>query len=209
MRAMLVAVLVLGCVASRVDAHGYCDEEMAGKLVADVEALASGKKAEPSDWGGCVDETIAANKPLSDRLVAACTTIVQTNPDDSDCIVWSIEVGAKQLGALDLFQKALELFPIEPFGAGFGFELLATLDDPRALPRIRDAWADAAKDRRARSSRHEMRYRWARWRHTALRMFASHGAAEDTAFLTEQLRTTDDRGVRLAIHRTLKAIAAR
>ena len=204
----LFALVTAASLSTKAHAHGYCEDEIATKLVVDLETLARGKDAQPDNWGDCVSENIALNKKLTARLLAACTKIIETNPDHSDCVVWAIEVGAKQLGKRDLFEAMVKLFPIDAFD-GVSFGLYATLGDARALPLIRDAWTAAAKDKRSKSPSRNQTYLLAVWHHTALALFTTQGGADDAKFLTEQLSATRDKGVRRGMHRAIDAIKKR
>ena len=190
------------------EAHGYCDDDIATKLVVDLETVAKGKPAEPDNWGDCVAENIAENKKLKPRLLAACTKILETNPDHTDCIVWSLEVGAKTIGKLDLFVQFAKQFPIDAF-EGHSFGMYAFMDDARALPAIREAWVRAGNDKRSKNPGRNQKYLLAGWHHDALRLFTSKGTADDAKFLAEQLAKAKDAGVRRGMHKAITAIEKR
>jgi hypothetical protein len=189
-------------------AHGYCEDEIATKLVVDLETIAKGKNAQPDNWGDCVSENIAQNPKLTKRLLAACTTITATNPDDSDCILWSIELGAKTLGKLDLFERLAKNFPMDAFD-GSQFGVYVTLDDARALPLVRDAWTRALEDKRYKTAGRNQTYLLAVWFHEALALFTKRGTADDATFLADNLAATSDKGVRRGMHRAIDAIKKR
>jgi hypothetical protein len=208
MRLVLLVALGLAALSTPAHAHGYCEDEIATKLVVDLETLAKGKDAAPDNWGDCVSENIAQNKKLEARLLAACTTILATNPDNSDCVVWSVQVGAKTLGKVDLFERAAKLFPIDAFD-GSQLGVFVALDDARALPLVRDAWARALADKRYKHAGRNQTYLLAVWFHAALSLFASRGGADDAKFLAENLTATNDKGVRRGMHRAIDAITKR
>lgn len=208
MRALVLLALLVPSVAYA----GWCDEETAAKFVGDTEAFAAGKLKEmPDAWGLCFDQVIDGDPKLGARFVKACETIVQNDPDNRMCIQWSVELGAKKLGARDLVDATTTLFELRPFEdmGSLGIHMLVKLDDPRALPIVKEKWFAGDKDKRARSDKHEMVYRWSIWRHAAIKLFASRGMADDVAFLRDEMRRTKDASVRRAIARAIKAIEKR
>jgi hypothetical protein len=102
------------------------------------------------------------------------------------------------------------LWTIEPFVYGNGAaESYVTLDDPRAVPLMREAWRTADADKRATSSNRHLAHNYLVFRHAALKLMTKHGGAADAAFLTEQAPRAKDRGLKRAIARTLAAIDKR
>jgi hypothetical protein len=206
---LVVAVVTALSFSSAAEAHGYCDDDIATKLVVDLETLAKGKPATPDNWeGACVAENIAQNKKLKPRLLAACTKILETDPDHTDCIVWTLEVGAKTIGKLDLFEAFAKQFPIDAF-EGKSFGMYAFMDDARALPAIREAWVRAANDKRSKNPSRNRKYLLAVWHQDALRLFTSKGTADDAKWLAEQLPKAADKGVRRNMHKAISAIEKR
>jgi hypothetical protein len=123
---------------------------------------------------------------------------------------WSVEVGAKKLGSLDLFDATSKLFGLDPWKPGdIGATLFAKLDDPRALPLVTAAWTTAAASKKVRSAKSNDQYLWTVWRHAAIRLFASQGRTDDITFLREQAAATRDRGVKRAIGKAIAAIEKR
>ena len=209
MRALLIIVAVL---VPSIAHAGWCDDETAATFVRDTEAFAAGKlKTMPDAWGLCFDQVIEGDAKLAARFVKACETIVQSDPDNRMCIQWSVELGAKKLGARDLVDATTKLFELRPFedGGSLGIHMLVKLDDARALPIVKEKWLAGDNDKRARSDRNEMVYRWSIWRHAAIKLFASRGTADDIAFLRDEMKRTKDASVRRAITRALKVIEKR
>jgi hypothetical protein len=208
MRALVLVALLVPSVAYA----GWCDEETAATFVSDTEAFAAGKlKDLPDAWGLCFDQVIEGDQKLAARFINACETIVQDDPDNLMCIRWSVELGAKKLGQLDLLDATTTLFELRPFEelGSLGVHMLVKLDDARALPSVKENWIAGDKDKRARSEKNEMVYRWSIWRHAAVKLFASRGAPDDIAFLRDEMKRTKDASVRRAITRAIKAIEKR
>jgi hypothetical protein len=215
MRALVLLALLVPSVVLLVPSvayAGWCDEETAATFVGDTEAFAAGKLKEmPDAWGLCFDQVIEGDQKLGARFINACETIVQDDPDNRICIQWSVELGAKKLGQLDLVDATTSLFDVRPFedGGSLGIHLLVKLDDARALPIVKEKWLAGDKDKRARSDKNEMVYRWSIWRHAAIKLFASRGTTDDVAFLRDELKRTKDASVRRAITRAIKTIEKR
>jgi hypothetical protein len=154
---------------------------------------------------------IDGDQKLAARFINACEMIVQSDPDNRMCIQWSVELGAKKLGQLDLVEATTTLFELQPFEdmGSLGIHMLVKLDDARALPIVKEKWLAGDKDKRARSDKHEMVYRWSIWRHAAIKLFASRGTADDVEFLRDEMKRTKDASVRRAITRAIKAIEKR
>jgi hypothetical protein len=178
--------------------------------VKEFEAFASRPAgARPAVNHLCMED--AASTPrLVKRLLAACTTILARDPRQADCVEWSVKFGGKKLGEVDLFERIGEIFPIDAFkDQSIAGTLYEKLEDPRALPVITAAWLKLAADPRATSTKSDFKYRWATWRHTAIRIFGKIGGSSERAFLEEQARTANDGGVRRASARAVKAIEKR
>lgn len=150
------------------------------------------------------------DKKLEKRFLAACEKIVARDPQDATCIFWSIEMHQKKLGTLDLFTALGTVSTIQPFIYGNGAtESYGVLDDPRAVPLLREAWRIAETDKRATSQNRHLAHNYLVFRHSAVKLMNRHGVAADATFLTEQLPRAKDRGLKRAISRALAAIDKR
>jgi hypothetical protein len=215
MRVVFVALAIFaasGALRPSVAFAGWCDEETAATFVKDTEAFAAGElPAMPDAWGLCFDQVIEGDAKLRARFVKAGETIAQSDPDNRMCIQWSVELGAKKLGALDLVDATMKLFELRPFEdmGSLGIHMLVKLDDARALPVVKEKWLAGDNDKRAKSDKNEMVYRWSIWRHAAVKLFASRGTADDIVFLRDEMKRTKDASVRRAIAKAIKAIERR
>jgi hypothetical protein len=180
-------------------------------VIRDMEAYARGTlKTKPMPDSLCVEQGVIGDKKLEKRFLAACEKIVARDPKDGTCVFWSIDMGAKKLGTLDLFTALGTLSTIEPFIYGNGAtESYLELDDPRAVPLLREAWRTADADKRASSQNRHLAHNYLVFRHSAVKLMNRHGVAADAAFLTEQLPRAKDRGLKRAISRALAAIDKR
>jgi len=207
--ATVVLAIAIALMPLRASA-GECDDDNARRNVVALETYASGKGAKPEIWGLCVEQAIVGSPKLTARFVAACEKIVARDPDDSECVHWSVFLGARKLGAVDLLDSVTRLFTLDPFAEAMNaIDMYVKLDDARALPLIHDRWLVAAKDKHASSMKSEWVYRWAKWRHAAIALYASKGTPDDVAFLQDQAKATRDRGVKRAIARAVAAIQQR
>jgi hypothetical protein len=211
MRAWLAAWVVLGVAfGARTAEAGDCSGG-GPDVIRELEAYARGaQKQKPAPDHLCIEQGVMEDQKLVKRFLAACEKIVARDPKDGLCIGWSIEMGAHQLGTLDLFTAASTLWTIEPFVYGNGVtESYVTLDDARAVPLMREAWRAADADKRAASSNRHLAHNYLVFRHSALKLMTTHGDATDAAFLTEQAKRAKDRGLKRAIARALAAIDKR
>ncbi len=187
---------------------GMCEEEYAAEQVEELEAYAKKPgKGKPYLDHICMD-TAATVPKLTKRVIAACTKIVEREADFTDCIEWSVKFGAKQLGAVDLFERTKESFKIEPFT--YGSQTMAiyeALGDARSVPLVREAWQAALADKRAKQDRHSHTFRV--WRHAAIRIFAKLGGAEESSFLETQKGQITDKGLKKAIDKAIAEIRKR
>lgn len=213
-RCALIRVMktVLFCLvmvlAARPAWAGDCGEDGAKATVEELEAYAKKKgKVEPSLDHLCMESASDVPK-LMKRTIAACTKVIEREPQFKQCVVWSVKFGAKQLGTVELFGKVGELFTLEafPYGA-LALELYDALGDARAVPLVLEAWKAALLDKRAAQKRHA--YEFAVWRHAAIKIFAKLGDAEARAFLEEQAAVVKDRGVLRAIKKAIAEIDKR
>lgn len=208
-RLAIVAALLLVAFVRTAEA-GWCDEDSARTLVADTEAFAAGKtKAMPDMWDLCFEQEIIGDDKLTARFVAACETITTSDPNNKECVRWSIELGATKLGGLDLFEAAAKLFPFVPFGEMIGIRLLAKLGDNRGVALVQEAWLAGERDKRSRSRKSDPVYRWSVWRHAAIKLFAAAARKADVTFLAEAHMRTKDAGVKRALAKAIIAAQAR
>ena len=200
--------LVLAAGAARPAWAGECDEGSAGEVIRGLEAYArSPKKEKPYLDHICMDTASTVPK-LVKRLLAACTKVLEREPDFANCTEWSVKFGAKQLGAIDLFERTTATFKLEPFTySSQTLPIYEALGDARAVPLVLEAWKAALADKRSKQDRHAHTFRV--WRHAALRIFAKLGGATERAFLEEQQQVLKDRGLLKAIKKTLAEIDQR
>ena len=205
MRCLVILVLVL---AARPAWAGDCSGG-GPDVVRDFEAFARGRtKTAPLPDHLCVEQGVMEDPKLIKRFLAACETIVARDPKGSTCIYWSIEMGAKKLGTVDLFDAVTENFTLDAFlYQNAAMTRYGLLDDARAVPIMRAHWVTANADKRATQSRHQ--HNFTVFRHAAITLMRDHGTADDAAFLTEQAKTIKDRGIKRAITRALAAIEKR
>jgi hypothetical protein len=203
-----VASAGLAGVGARPAWAGYCDEESAASVITGLEAYAKKPtKEKPYLDHICMD--MAATVPkLVKRTLAACTKVLEREPDFANCTEWSVKLGAKQLGTIDLFERVGATFKLEPFTYGSQtLPIYEALGDARAVPLVLEAWKAALADKRAKQERHAHTFRV--WRHAALRLFAKLGGATERAFLEEQQQELKDKGLQKAIKKTLAEIEKR
>lgn len=187
---------------------GYCDEEGAAMEISALEAHAKNPKKERPDLDHICMDTVSTVPKLVKRTLAACTKVLEREPDFAGCIEWSAKFGAKQLGAIDLFERVGATFKLEPFTYGSQtLPIYEGLGDARAAPLVLEAWKAALADKRAKQDRHAHTFRV--WRHAALRLFAKLGGATERAFLEEQQKELKDKGLLKAIKKTLAEIEKR
>jgi hypothetical protein len=206
---MVRALLVLAAVlAGRPALAGDCSTG-GPDVVASLEAYARGRtKTAPTPNHLCVEQGVIGDAKLTKRFLAACETIVARDVKDMTCIGWSVELGAKKLGALDLFDGVTANFTLDAFQyQNQATRLLRKLDDPRAVPIVRAQWVKANADKRASQSKHA--HDFTVYRHAAIALMASHGGADDAAFLAEQAKTIKDKGLKRAIAKAITAIEKR
>jgi hypothetical protein len=207
---LLPAILVLTLAGTRHAEAGDCTGG-GPDVIKELEAYARGtQKQKPAPDHLCIEQGVMEDKKLVKRFLAACEKVVARDPKDGFCVNWSIEMGAHQLGTLDLFTAVGTLWTIEPFVYGNGAaESYVVLDDPRAVPLMREAWRTADADKRATSSNRHLAHNFLVFRHSAIKLMTKHGDATDAAFLTEQATRAKDRGLKRAIARALAAIDKR
>jgi hypothetical protein len=211
MRASFLGVLLVAAFrAARAAEAGDCSGG-GPDVIKELEAYARGKQKEkPAPDHLCIEQGVMEDRKLTKRFLAACQKIVARDPKDGFCIGWSIEMGAKTLGTLDLFTAVTGLWKIEPFIYGNGVvDSYVVLDDPRSVPLMREAWRAADSDKRATSSNRQHAHNFLVFRHAAVKLMAKHGDATDAAFLTDQATRAKDRGLKRAIARALAAIDKR
>jgi hypothetical protein len=209
MRTVVILCLLALLGAVRTSHAGDCSNG-GPDVIRQMEAYARGKTTRsPQPDNLCVEQGVMEDPKLVRRFLAACEKIVAKDADDMGCIRWSIEMGAKRLGTFDLFD-GVSGFVIEPFEYGnVAANLLVQLDDPRAVKIVRDAWRTANADPRASSPKKRYAHNFTVFRHSAIKLIARHGGADDAAFLVEQNKLTRDRGLKRAIGRALAAIDKR
>lgn len=203
--ALIVSLLAL----ARPVRAGDCSEG-GPDVVKNIEAYAQGKTRTAPDLNHlCVEQGVASDPKLVKRFLAACETIVARDPKDGNCIGYGIELGAKKLGSFDLFTAVGAVYRVDPFREGPAVQLYRKLDDARAVPVLRAHWQSALADKRANSTDHDLTYSYAVFRHTTLKLMTAYGGKEDAAFLSEQMKTTKDAGIKRAMNKALAAIDKR
>ncbi len=201
--------LMLGTGLSMSAAHaGLCEEEYAQETVVELEAFAKKPKKERPSLDQICMETIVGVPKLGKRVIAACTKVIEREPDFIGCLEWSAKLGAKQLGTVELFGAVQAAFKLDPFLAySQTLPIYEALGDARAVPLVRQAWEAALADKRSKQTRHEHTFKV--WRHAALRLFGVLGGAEEKAFLEGQQAAIKDRGLQKAFKKAIAAIDQR
>jgi hypothetical protein len=202
---LLCCVMVL---AARPAWAGDCGEDGAKATVEELEAYARKKGKEEPNLDHLCMESAAELPRLMKRTIAACTKVIEREPQFKACVEWSAKFGAKQLGTVELFGKVAELFKLEPFPYGSpALSLYDALGDARAVPLVLEAWRAALLDKRATQKRYT--YEFTVWRHAAIKIFAKLGDASARAFLEEQAVVSKDRGLLKAIKKAIAEIDKR
>jgi hypothetical protein len=188
---------------------GMCDEGNAVDELRDLERYAKHPDGQrPSFWHLCIDQIIATQPKLTERFLAACEKVLETDHKLGECVQWPITFGKKQLGKTDLFDIIEEAFTMDPLGWESQPALLyIKLDDPRAVPRFVAAWKAQAAKKPPRASWQQQG--WDRFRGGAARFLGKHGAADEKAFLSEQLAAIHDPALAGTIRKAIAAIDAR
>ena len=179
---------------------GYCDEDGAKATVVELEAYAKKKGKEMPQLDDICMDAVRDLPRLMKRTIAACTKVLEREPGFAACVEWSAKFGAKQLGAIDLFERTGATHPIEPFTYDSqAMHIYQALGDARAVPLVVEAWKAALLDKRSKQERHAHTFRV--WRHAAIKIFAKLGGAGERAFLEEQAAVIKDRGLLKAIQK--------
>ena len=149
---------------------------------------------------------------MAPRVIAACTRILDRDPEWATCWAFAARRGVATLGKHDVFAWAAarprdvgEVDPLQPDNA---LALLAKLGSARRGARRRDVDGRRAPGRRRADDRAWKR-EYAAWRVYAADTLAEYGDREAAAFLAEQARVTDDTRVAKACRAAAKAIRER
>ena len=206
---LLVTTIAVASIAN--DAYAGDCSNGGPDVVAELEAFARGKlKSAPEVNTLCIEQGVIGDAKLTKRFFAACEKIVAKDPRDATCIRWSIELGAKKLGTFDLFDAVTATMKIEPFVYGnTAGHLYVTLDDPRGVPLMREAWKAASADKRAKMDHRHHQHNITVFRHSAIKLMTKHGTKADATFLAEQQPAIKDRGLKRAIDKAIAAIGKR
>lgn len=208
MKALVVTMLVL--IAGRAEA-GMCDEPSANQMVRDLEQFAAGKAEEPpfENWILCLNE-IDTHAKLKARFFAACEKVMAKDAENKACIRWSVQLDAKTVGSVDLLDATVKSFGLDAWKSGYtGVQMLETLNDPRGVALVEEAWRQNATDKKARSKRQSDINVWSAWRQSATRLIGSVGTDTDLAFLAEMKTAAAPRTVKAAIDKATAAIQKR
>lgn len=61
-----------------------------------IEKFATDPKAKPAEvWGLCMDQVIVAQPKRTERFLAACEKILETDRTYGVCVKWPIDIGKK------------------------------------------------------------------------------------------------------------------
>jgi hypothetical protein len=208
---LLAAIATVGLAASARSADAGDCSGGGPDILRDIEAYARGKlKEAPSPSSLCMYQEIVGEPKSTKRFLAACEKIVVAHPTDWACVRWAPELGVKKLGTFDLFDGVHATFKIDPFEYGnTAGNLYILLDDPRAVPLMREAWKTANADKRATMDRRQDKHNFIVFRHSVIKLMAKHGSKDDAAFLAEQAKTISDKGIKRAITKAIAAIDKR
>lgn len=203
--ALFCLVMVM---AARPAWAGYCDEDGAKATIQELEAYAKKKRKEVPQLDDICMDAVRDLPKLMKRTIAACTKVLEREPEFGACVEWSAKYGAKQLGTIDLFERTGATHPIEPFTYDSqAMHIYNALGDARAVPLVLEAWKVALADKRSTQERHAHTFRV--WRHAAIKIFAKLGGAGERAFLEEQAKTIKDQGLLKAIKKANAEIEQR
>jgi hypothetical protein len=135
---------------------------------------------------------------LKSRIVAACTKILDRDPDWASCYVLGAAMGQAALGKHDVFawvaarpRKPGEVdatLPSNPLA------LLASLGDRRGAALVIATWNAAAIDATRRTDR-AWRRDWASWRVQAAAALGAIGTKDTVEFLEAQAKVTTEASV--------------
>jgi len=83
---------------------GTCDDDNGEQALKTIEHYAKDPTSKPPEvWGLCMQQVIAVQPKRTERFLAACDKILETDRTFGVCVKWPIEIGKKQLGKIDLF----------------------------------------------------------------------------------------------------------
>jgi hypothetical protein len=149
---------------------------------------------------------------MAPRVIAACTRILDRDPEWATCWAFAAQRGVAALGKHDVFAwvaaRPRGVGEVDPQQAGDPLALFAKLGDPRGAALVVATWTAAAR-RDAREQDRAWKRDYAAWRIHAAETLAGYGDAATAAFLVEQLRAAGDARVAKACRAAAEAIRAR
>src|SRR5512140_286133 len=206
----LICILAVLVASTGSALAGFCDDDNGDQVLRTIEKYARDPKAKPAEvWGICMSQVIAVQPKRTERFLAACEKILETDRSYGVCVKWSIDVGKKQLGKIDLFDLVEEAFKMEPLVWDSEPALLyITLDDPRAMPRLIAGWKAQLAAKQQPRAAYQLQA-WDRFRRGSAKFLGKHGGATEKAFLEEQLAATKDPDMAKSLRAAIAAIDKR
>jgi hypothetical protein len=137
------------------------------------------------------------------RILAACTLILDRDPDWASCYVLAAAHGTATLGKHDVFAwvaaRPRKPGDVDATLPSNPLALLAALGDRRGAALVVATWTAATIEATRRSSDRAWRRDWASWRVLAAAALAELGDKDTAAFLDAQAKVTPEPGVKKAI----------
>jgi hypothetical protein len=195
MRLAILLAILLG--TGRAHAGDFC-----GDVKDELKSLEDSAKIRAKEhfgsWTACLD----ADRADKDRIVKACTKILDDIPDDLGCNMLVASVGATTAGKHDVFAFIAKQFTAkdnarqaEPAWALGSFQDMA---DPRAAVLIVERWKNLIPVMARYEKIHHVMEEWSAWRQASAAALAATGDKDDATFLVEQAGLTKDVHVREA-----------
>jgi hypothetical protein len=217
-RAIVVVVVVVAGLARLARAGEHCDTGTRhyyrngpqGVMYA-LERFARDPKAwqgaELAAW--CLHD----QAELKPRILAACTAILDRDPDWASCYVLAAAMGTGVLGKHDVFAWVAgrprrpgdidATLPSDPLA------LLAALGDRRAAALVVATWTTSAMEATRRTGDRAWNREWASWRRHAAATLAAVGAKDAAEFLETQAKLAPEPGVKQALRDAAAEIRGR
>ena len=192
--AILLAVLFT---ASSVHAGDFCGETK--DELASLEASAKTRTKEHSgSWSMCLD----GDRADKDRILRACTKILDDSPEDIGCNMLVASVGATTAGKHDVFAYIAKQFQAKDYARqaepAWALTSFQDMGDPRAAAMIVERWKYLILVMAKHEKNHSVMEEWSAWRQASASALGATGGKDDATFLVEQAGLTKDTHVREA-----------
>jgi hypothetical protein len=150
---------------------------------------------------------------LKPRIVAACTRILDRDPDWASCYVLAAAMGQGKLGKHDVFAWVAERprrpGDIDPTLPSNPLALLASLRDRRGAALVVATWTVSAMEATRRLGERAWRRDWTSWRIHAAATLGALGTKDTLEFLDAQMKVATEADVKKALRDAAAAIRAR